>query len=308
MSSALSIFAPARMEPRRRESELVTGFFAENLAGLEHRLGDECTELARAFPALAEVLGRAVGTRGRGGARWRPLLTHAAAEACGAARGCALDVAIAVELTHTASLVLDDLPCMDDSATRRGQPATHRLVGSAGAILISVGLLGRAVELLGREPHVGGMLSCAWGRMVGLSGMAGGQAMDVSRRGPLRGAERRLHRAKSSALPGFALWAGAATARASERSQEALAAFGRGLGWAYQILDDVADVGEDASQGHAPGAMPCASLSARIVRAAQRRLHGLSELNEDGLEILSSLAARVVAIDEGGLRAGSMEA
>jgi len=272
-------------------------FLAETRPALEARLAEECELLGRPLGRLADVLAVAIGTDGRGGARWRPLLVLAAAFAPHGARagGAALDAAVAVELTHTASLVLDDLPCMDDASMRRGLPATHQLVGSAGAILLSVGLLSRAVELLGREPRCGGALCAEWGRAVGLAGMAGGQAMDV--KAPpagLRGAERRLHRAKSAALPAFALSAGARIGGASERARAGLEAFGRGLGWAYQLLDDAEDRDEDARLGRAPaGARPVAR-SARLLRSALHRLAQLDDLDEGGLEILTGLAARVV--------------
>lgn len=269
-------------------------FLEDNVARLEARLAEECNTLGRGVGALGGVLSRAVGTEGRGGGRWRPLLTLAAAEACGGLRGQALDVAVAVELTHTASLVLDDLPCMDDAAVRRGQPATHRLVGSAGAILLSVGLLARAVELLGRQPRCGGALAEEWGRTVGLGGMAGGQAVDVGAPGPLRGAKRRLHRAKSSVLPAFALAAGAATAGAGTAARAGFAAFGRGLGWAYQLLDDAQDLDEDARQGRGPSGLPRLSHAARIMRQAYRRLAEIPAVGEDGLEVLVGLAGRVV--------------
>jgi geranylgeranyl pyrophosphate synthase len=220
----------------------------------------------------------------------------AAAAAHRGVRGDALDVAVAVELTHTASLVLDDLPCMDDADLRRGRAATHRLVGSAGAILLSVGLLARAAELLGRQPLCGGALSEEWGRTVGLDGMAGGQAMDVAASGRLRGAERRLHRSKSAALPAFALSAGARTAGAGDAARAGLEAFGRGLGWAYQLLDDDEDRDEDARQGRAAVGPRPISQSARIMQRAYRRLFQVPGLSDAGLEILVGLAGRVVPV------------
>lgn len=269
-------------------------FLDENTEPLERRLALESDALGNGLGALGDVLARAVGTNGRGGGRWRPLLALAAAEACGAARGHALDVAVAVELTHTASLVLDDLPCMDDAPLRRGQPATHRLVGSAGAILLSVGLLARAVELLGRQSRCGGVLSEHWGRTVGLAGMSGGQVMDVAASSSLRGAKRRLHREKSAALPAFALSSGARCAGAGEAARAGLEAFGRGLGWAYQIRDDVEDKAEDTRLGRAPGSARMESHAARLMRRAFRRLEEAPGLRDDGVEILVGLAGRVV--------------
>jgi len=272
-------------------------FLEESRGPLEERLARVCDELGREIDGLPQVLARAVGTEGRGGRRWRPLLTLAAAEASGGRSAEALDVAVAVELTHTASLVLDDMPCMDDSALRRGQPATHRLVGSAGAILLSVGMLARAVELLGSLPGSGAVVCEGWGKTVGLQGMAGGQAMDVTAAGPLRGARRRLHRAKSTLLPAFALASGARAGGADEALCVGLESFGRSLGWAYQLVDDVEDLEEDARLGRGPGGARPLALSRRIMQRADRRLRRLSGLTPDGIEILIGLANRIVRPD-----------
>ena len=275
----------------------VDAFIERHSARLENRLARVSADLGSGVGGLPDVIARAVGTDGRGGRRWRPLLTLAAAEATGAAgesEEAVLDVAVAVELTHTASLVLDDMPCMDDSASRRGEPATHRLVGSAGAILLSVGMLARAVELLGGHDRAGGSVCEQWGRAIGLHGMAGGQAMDVTAKGPLRGSARRLHRAKSSLLPAFALASGAKAAGADAGTCAGLDSFGRSLGWAYQLLDDVEDLEEDARLGRATSGLHPLALSRRIMRRAYRRLRRQPGLDEGGREILIGLAGRVV--------------
>ncbi len=274
--------------------EPLQGFLREHLEELEGRLAEVCSELGQGLGPLSHALERAVGTDGGGGQRWRPLLTLAAASALHGERGAALDVAVAVELTHTASLVLDDLPCMDDSSLRRGQPATHRKVGSAGAILLSVALLARAVELLGRQPQAGGELAAEWGRTVGLHGMSGGQAIDVASAGKtLRGSARRLHREKSTALPAFALSAGARCAQAGAASGEGLARFGRSLGWAYQLLDDADDVAEDRRLGRPAAGSPPLLLARRIMRRAYRGLRWVPGLDPHGIEVLAGLAGRV---------------
>lgn len=275
-------------------------FVEQNRELLEARLSDVCSELGRGLGGLSDELARAVGTEGRGGRRWRPLLTLAAAEAFGGSREDALRAAICVELTHTASLVLDDLPCMDDSSERRGQPSAHRRLGSAGAILLSVSLLAHAVELLGRVQSYGGALCEQWGQMVGLRGMAGGQAMDVAASGRvLMGAKRRLHREKSAALPAFALSAGATLAGAGGASRLALASFGRSVGWAYQLVDDAEDVEEDGLLGRSCAARRPLLLSARIMRRAYRRLADAPGLPSAGCELLSALAGQVVVPESG---------
>lgn len=266
---------------------------------LEARLGESMEPAELLGPAYGEALGRALGVRGRGGRRWRPLLTLATADALGLDPERAMGVAAAVELTHTASLVLDDLPCMDDSATRRGESATHRSVGVEGAILTAVACLGRAVEELGESPADAAALAREWGDTVGLAGMSGGQAMDLlgAVTGPHRGARRRLHRRKSTALSAFALVAGARTAGAGPRAREALRAVGRDLGWSYQLADDARDRRQDAERGLPPGGRRPAEQSRRLLDRADARIVGCPGLSGEGRRRLRVLVRAVV---EGG--------
>lgn len=244
---------------------------------------------------VERVMAEAVGVGGTtGGRRWRPLLVLAGAETLGASAASVRDVAVAVELTHTASLVLDDLPCMDDSATRRGHPATHRVVGTAGAILVAVGLLGRAATLLGRHAPSGAGNAAAWGRAIGLEGMAGGQAVDVAQGGPLRGAKRRLHRQKTTGLSAFALEAAARAAGAPTSAIATLSAYGRDLGWAYQLADDVEDRLEDRLRGRTGSGADPLALCRRLLRRAERRLVREPALQRDGVELLVAFGRSVV--------------
>lgn len=265
--------------------------------------------LSAALPApagLPDELGRAVrvatGVGERPGSRWRPLLTLASARACGGEAGQALPVAVAVELTHTASLVLDDLPCMDDSPLRRGRDATHRSVGRGGAILLAVSLLARAAELLGSDEMSAGTLVPAWGRAIGLEGMSGGQAVDLGGGFLAGGAQRRLHRRKTTALSAFAVAGGAASVHAPPEVHRALHRFGRDLGWAYQLVDDAADSAEDtrmrAGMGLAPSVDAKASLdrSSRLLRRSLRVLSRAPRLSDEGRELLGFLARRTVPV------------
>lgn len=244
---------------------------------------------------IDEALRLAVGLHGRRGRRWRPVLTLAAAEAVGGRVEDALDAAVAVELTHTASLVLDDLPCMDDSPERRGEPATHRLVGSAGAILVAVGLLARAAEYLGRSP-AGAELAGEWGEMFGFMGMAGGQAVDVATGGHCRGGARRLYRRKTTALAAFALTAGGRAAGAAPHTLSTLHRFGRDVGWAYQLVDDAEDRAEDRAAGRCPGGRHPLRQGARLLARALDVLHRDSGVSADGAALLDHLASDVVRI------------
>lgn len=268
-------------------------YVADRLALLEDGLESSIDRLGAGLGALGPALSLAVGTGGRGGRRWRPLLTLAACEACGMDVTEAVPAAIGVELTHTASLVLDDLPCMDDSAERRGHASAHRRIGAAGAILMGIGLLARAAELLA-DTRNGAQICAEWGRTFGLEGMAGGQAMDVGASNPLRGAPRRLHRKKSTVLVAFAVSTGARAAGASEETRVGLSRFGRDLGWAYQLADDEADIAEDTALGKPPGGRRPGRQSRVLLRRGLRTLESTPGLDPAGVALISNLARGVV--------------
>lgn len=265
---------------------------------LETALARAVADLGPGLGAVERVTTDAVGLGGRGGRRWRPLLALAAADAVGADPSRAMGVAVAVELTHTASLVLDDLPCMDDSALRRGRAATHQLAGTAGAILVAVGLLGRAAELVGRVPRAGAAIAAKWGETIGFAGMTGGQAVDVAFAGRARGAVRRLHRRKTTALSEFALEAAALAAGAPEPVATGLGRYGRDIGWAYQLADDADDAQEDGMLGHAAGGRTPRRQAAFILRRAGRDLRRAPGLSAEGRSLLEGLGRSIVPLGD----------
>jgi hypothetical protein len=131
--------------------------------------------------------------------------------------------------------------------------------------------------------------------MIGLAGMSGGQAIDVAVVGRrLFGAERRLHRAKSTALPAFALESGARSAGADDAACAVLASFGRSLGWAHQLRDDAVDRIEDEQLGKQfSGPRPMVH-SHRIMRLARYRLRNARALPREAAEHLIQAAERLV--------------
>lgn len=277
--------------PTREELGQVARFAERWVPEVERALMATLAPVAMAVPTLASATADAVGLGGRGGRRWRPLLTLAAAEACGGDPHQVLDLAAAVELTHTASLVLDDLPCMDDSPLRRNRPSTHVQVGTAGAILVAIGLLGRSAELVGRVPALG----ADWGRMVGLDGMAGGQAVDISASGALKGCGRRLHRRKTTALAGFALEAGALGTGATPALGRQLARFGQAVGWAYQVADDAVDTCEDTASGRSTRGTHAGHHMATLLRHGERVLATAPGLTVEGRGLLVAMGRRLLA-------------
>ena len=180
-----------------------------------------------------------------GGRRWRPALTLLGAHAAGVPLPSVLDVACGVELVHTASLVFDDLPGMDDGRERRGKPTLHLVHGEGVAVLAALALLNRGYEIFATTAAPGSegaqRLLAEATRAVGADGMIGGQAADLAGgdRAPLWSRQK-----KTTTLVRLAVVAGAIAGGASDGDVEALGRYGESLGAAYQMHDDVLDAGE----------------------------------------------------------------
>jgi geranylgeranyl diphosphate synthase, type II len=189
------------------------------------------------------------------GKRLRPQLVLMAAEACGGDARAALPAAVAVEMIHAYSLVHDDLPAMDDDDLRRGRPTCHKQFDEATAILVGDALQARAFEVLAAQiqpPERAARCCAELARAAGAEALVGGQADDLAAEFRHIGLERlqSIHRRKTGALFRASLELGAIVAGAKPEQHQALAAFGASLGHAFQIVDDLLDVGgEEASVG-----------------------------------------------------------
>ena len=214
-------------------------------------------ELRRLMPAGTERVGEAMAyTLLAPSKRVRPVLTLLTAELCGGETGHALVAACAVEMVHASSLILDDLPSMDDAPRRRGQPANHVEFGEAIAILAAFGLLNQAYLTIARSypPELAAALSRLVGEAVGCDGLVAGQAADLlaTDRDINFDLLERIHRGKTGALFNASAVAGAMTAQAGAEAIASLSAFARNLGLAFQIIDDLLDVeGDPAETGKA---------------------------------------------------------
>jgi geranylgeranyl diphosphate synthase type II len=184
--------------------------------------------------------------------RVRPVLALLCAELCGGQRSAALPAGAAIELVHTASLILDDLPSMDDAPLRRGRPSNHREFGEAIAILAAFALLNRAYGVMASsyDAALSARLSALFSDAIGLDGLVGGQAADLLATDQQINFEmlERIHRGKTGALFVAAATAGALTAKASPGAVASLAAYAKNLGLAFQIVDDLLDVEGDPAQ------------------------------------------------------------
>jgi geranylgeranyl diphosphate synthase type II len=181
------------------------------------------------------------------GKRLRPLLTLLAARRFGGDQAAALEAGCAVEMVHAASLVLDDLPCMDDAELRRGKPATHRAFGEDTAILAAIALLNQAYGLMATLPGVPEAarlrLVTLLVQAVGPQGLVGGQERDLHDRHAHAATTEvdMLNHQKTGVLFVAALEAGAVLGQAAEEGLVSMRRFGRHLGLAFQTLDDLLD-------------------------------------------------------------------
>jgi farnesyl diphosphate synthase len=199
-----------------------------------------------------------------GGKRLRPFLVVESAAVFGVPRESALMAGAALECIHCYSLIHDDLPAMDNSELRRGRPTLHKAYDDATAILAGDALLTIAFDLITRdeihpEPKVRLALTQALARASGIGGMAGGQILDLAGEGRFGDREpvdvARLQQMKTGALLRFGCIAGALLGQAGPKEYQALDDYGRALGEAFQIADDLLDVeGDAAALGKPAGA------------------------------------------------------
>jgi farnesyl diphosphate synthase len=247
------------------------------------------------------------------GKRLRPFLVLASAQLFGVARRCALQVAAAIEMVHTYSLVHDDLPAMDNSDLRRGRAACHKRYDEATAILAGDGLLTAAFGVLADpdthgDPAVRCELVASLAAAAGPAGMVGGQMIDLlaERQSLDIGTITRLQRMKTGALIAFSCEAGAVLAKAPNELRLALRGYAHDLGLAFQIADDLLDVegsapetgkpvGADAAAGKATfvsilGAARARAQAELLVRQAVAHL----DLFEQRAELLRQAARFVI--------------
>jgi farnesyl diphosphate synthase len=187
-----------------------------------------------------------------GGKRLRPIMVMESARLFNVDPSSARRVAAALEFVHCYSLIHDDLPAMDDSDLRRGQPAVHRKFDEATAILAGDALLTLAFEVLAdrethADPHVRIELVRKLAYAAGPHGMVGGQMLDLigEEKEFDLGTISRLQRMKTGQLMAFACEAGAILGKADEPHKKALCNYAYDLGLAFQVTDDVLDVEAD---------------------------------------------------------------
>jgi geranylgeranyl diphosphate synthase type II len=177
-----------------------------------------------------------------GGKRLRPALCYAAFEDCGGEGDAADFGAAALEMVHTFSLIHDDLPCMDDDDFRRGMPTCHKKFGEAMAVLAGDALSILAFHVLARAGSAEAVTLLA--HALGSDGMLGGQVVDIESEGqaPVLETVEYIHIHKTSALIEASLELGALLAGATPERRSLYREYGRCIGLAFQIVDDILDI------------------------------------------------------------------
>lgn len=201
---------------------------------------------AGSFPdALRDAMAHTVFA---GGKRFRPVLHLAVGRAAGADPSTLLPTACAIEFVHSYSLIHDDLPAIDNDDMRRGKPTCHRVFGEAMAILAGDALFSEAFHLIAHR-QAGAperVLRALQGlaEATGVRGMVGGQVLDIQMTGEIAEVEQlqAMHLNKTARLIAFSAGSGAVLAGCSDEAVGAIEGFGRHVGLAFQIVDDLLDV------------------------------------------------------------------
>jgi geranylgeranyl diphosphate synthase, type II len=232
-----------------------------------------------------------------GGKRLRPVLTLAAAEACGGSVDNALPAACAVECIHTYSLVHDDLPCMDDDDLRRGRPTNHKVFGEGIAVLAGDALLTVAFEILAkttparRYPVAAQITELA--HAAGSRWLVGGQVADLEGEGRTLSAVELeyIHRCKTAALLTTSIRLGAMSANATDEQLKALTTFGESVGLAFQVIDDILDVTQSSEKlGKTAG------KDAHAQKATYPAIHGLEKSRQTARRLTAKARASLIPL------------
>lgn len=242
-----------------------------------------------------------------GGKRLRPILCLTAAEALGADNGDALPAACSLEMLHTFTLIHDDLPCMDDDDFRRGKPTCHKIYGEAVAVLAGDALQSLAFEVLCNLPREARYQPCDFvSELAVASGslnVVAGQVLDLEGEGKDLSFDdlRAIHERKTAALLAVSLRFGAMAGGATTKELEALTDFGKNLGLAFQVIDDILDttqtsekLGKTAGKDEAVGKATYPAILG--LDASREEAKRLTADAKDALSILGDRGSRLLAI------------
>jgi len=238
-----------------------------------------------------------------GGKRLRPILCIAAAETIGGSHEDVMPVACALEMIHTYSLIHDDLPAMDDDDMRRGKPTNHMVFGDAMAILAGDGLLTEAFRVMACPELLERIGAERFQRVIeivssasGPHGMVFGQALDIRAENEKIDTSQMeiIHEHKTGALLKASVTTGAILGRASENNVESFEQYGKNIGLAFQISDDILDIEGDSEQmGKPTGSdLERGKNTYPSIYGMEKSKMMLREIIDNAIDILSSFNDR----------------
>ncbi|HVQ57340.1 MAG TPA: polyprenyl synthetase family protein [Solirubrobacterales bacterium] len=289
--------APNRRGPSINRVGLKPAASPLSLSDMHAEVERALAEVEFPAPAGAEQLAEAARySLLGGGKRVRPILVMACAQALGTPVDRVLPTACAIELIHTNSLIVDDLPAMDNHVKRRGRPTLHRLYGDDIAILAGCALLSEAQRLiLEDQPGPAALRNRLLGAVLeatGTAGMVGGQFLDVTKYRPRdREDLERLQMLKTGTLLIASVRCG--TLLADNRTVPAFDSFAESLGSLFQVVDDILDeTGKARWLGKFPGSDRRAGKMTHVTMFGLRRAkERAKELHEDCLASLEQIAS-----------------
>ncbi len=275
---------------------------SQYMAQIRHDVDLALAEVATYSEGCPQVLGDAIRhILLAPGKRLRPMLVLMASDACGERSNVTMASACAVEMIHTYSLIHDDLPAMDDDELRRGRPAVHVAYGEANAILAGDALLAQAFEVITRCEAAAELIVRCLQELTAAAGpcqLVGGQVDDLQAENRVGTAEQlqKIHERKTGAMFRVSLRLGAIAANATNEQIARLDTYGKHLGLAFQIVDDLLDeqgdmqqlgkqTGKDTAQGKLTypallGIQESQQLAADLIRQACEQLEPFSETAE----------------------------
>lgn len=284
------------------EIDLLSARFTTECAAIESYLQkivrDWCPSSQPALNRLWESVEYSLFSSGK---RFRPLLSVLTAKTLRRDIAAVLPLASAVELIHTYSLIHDDLPMMDDGDLRRGRPTNHKVYGDAMALLAGDGLLTLSFFALAKGLKENSAIATVIqmvAQAAGLAGMVGGQVLDIAAKDPNEEAMNEIHRLKTGALIQVSVEAAAILACADQHQQEALTRYGRALGLAFQLADDLQDAGEKIEKVNFVHVLGPERTVQLLRQSTEEGLQALGEFDDsaDDLRFLLSLNQQRISL------------
>ncbi|MBA4172924.1 MAG: hypothetical protein C0511_09800 [Hyphomicrobium sp.] len=284
---------------------------------LERRLGASIAAMQGPGPRLADAMGYSLLLPAK---RARGILSMLTAASWGLDWTDALDIAASLEMVHAASLILDDLPAMDNAALRRGKRSNHLVYGEATAILSAVGLMNEGFAIIAATSGVAAAyrveLSASLGRAIGPRGLTGGQDADLganasAKKWSLHEVEL-IHAAKTGALFEAAAEMGTMLAGISGLRLKAMGDFGMQIGIAFQGFDDLIDaraapadagkdVGKDKGKPTVVSLIGCDRAEIRANELVRSALGRLSDSGADRVVLEGYVMALIDGLRQRGL-------